>query len=92
MVVGKQNVGLPSIVVGVGNIYASEALYYSGIHPSRQAGRISRQRYQVLADEVEAMFEADFARADLMTGMEYEESSFPVRLAVRFARLFAPVL
>jgi len=33
------------VVVGVGNIYASEALYMSGIHPQRQAGRISCQRY-----------------------------------------------
>ena len=37
------------IVVGVGNIYASEALYMSGIHPSRRAGRISAVRYEALA-------------------------------------------
>lgn len=37
------------IVVGVGNIYASEALYMAGIHPARSAGRISAKRYQVLA-------------------------------------------
>jgi formamidopyrimidine-DNA glycosylase len=35
-------------VVGVGNIYASEALFMAGIHPSRAAGRISQQRYRVL--------------------------------------------
>jgi formamidopyrimidine-DNA glycosylase len=29
-------------VVGVGNIYASEALFASGIRPSRQAGRLTR--------------------------------------------------
>jgi len=40
------------IVVGVGNIYASEALFLSGIHPLRAAGRISQQRYQVLAEKV----------------------------------------
>ena len=36
------------IVVGVGNIYASEALFMAGIHPQRAAGRISRQRYEGL--------------------------------------------
>ncbi len=37
------------IVVGVGNIYASEALYMAGIHPARAAGRISAARYEALA-------------------------------------------
>ena len=37
------------VVVGVGNIYASEALFMSGIHPSRPAGRISMVRYEALA-------------------------------------------
>jgi len=37
------------VVVGVGNIYASESLYMAGIHPTRPAGRISRARYESLA-------------------------------------------
>lgn len=37
------------IVVGVGNIYASEALFMAGIHPARQAGRVSAARYDALA-------------------------------------------
>lgn len=40
------------IVVGVGNIYANEALFAAGIRPDRPAGRVSRQRYEVLADQV----------------------------------------
>lgn len=40
------------VVVGVGNIYANEALYMAGIHPSRAAGRISLERYERLADAV----------------------------------------
>ncbi len=40
------------IVVGVGNIYASEALYRAGIHPAFAAGRISRRRYGLLAEAV----------------------------------------
>ncbi len=37
-----------SVVVGVGNIYASESLYQAGVHPSRQANKISLQRYDKL--------------------------------------------
>ena len=40
------------VVVGVGNIYASEALFAAGIHPRRAAGRVSRQRYATLADAI----------------------------------------
>ncbi len=39
-------------VVGVGNIYASEALFAAGIDPRRAAGTVSRARYQRLAAEV----------------------------------------
>ncbi len=38
------------VVVGVGNIYASEALFMAGIDPRRAAGRISRKRYVLLAE------------------------------------------
>ncbi|NCT66607.1 MAG: bifunctional DNA-formamidopyrimidine glycosylase/DNA-(apurinic or apyrimidinic site) lyase [Rhodanobacteraceae bacterium] len=41
-----------AIVVGVGNIYASEALFAAGIDPRRAAGAVSRARYARLADEV----------------------------------------
>ena len=40
------------VVVGVGNIYASEALFHAGIHPHRPCNRISRQRYLRLAEEI----------------------------------------
>jgi formamidopyrimidine-DNA glycosylase len=40
------------IVVGVGNIYAAEALFAARIHPKRAAGSLSRVRYARLADEV----------------------------------------
>jgi len=36
------------IVVGVGNIYASEALFKAGIHPQRAANNISRARLERL--------------------------------------------
>jgi formamidopyrimidine-DNA glycosylase len=37
------------VVAGIGNIYASEALFLAGIHPRRAAGRIGRERYATLA-------------------------------------------
>ena len=40
------------IVAGLGNIYANEALFRAGIHPSRPAGRVSRERLQQLVDAV----------------------------------------
>jgi formamidopyrimidine-DNA glycosylase len=45
------------IVVGVGNIYASEALFRAGIHPRRAAGRISRARLEALVTSVRAVLE-----------------------------------
>ncbi len=40
------------IVVGVGNIYASEALFVAGIRPTALAGRVSRTRYNLLASSI----------------------------------------
>ncbi len=39
-------------VVGVGNIYANEALFKAGIHPTAEAGKISRKRYEKLVELV----------------------------------------
>jgi formamidopyrimidine-DNA glycosylase len=51
-----------AIVVGVGNIYASEALFAAGIHPRRAAGAISRERYARLAGEVRRILAAAITR------------------------------
>ncbi len=40
------------VVVGVGNIYASEALYRAGISPLRPAGKVSKVAYQALVQSV----------------------------------------
>lgn len=45
----KQHLMNPTVVVGVGNIYANEALFRAGIHPARPAGRIGPARMQRLA-------------------------------------------
>jgi formamidopyrimidine-DNA glycosylase len=44
----KQFIMNAQVVVGVGNIYASEALFLACINPRRAAGRISLQRYERL--------------------------------------------
>jgi formamidopyrimidine-DNA glycosylase len=46
-----------AVVVGVGNIYASESLFRAGIDPRVQAGRVSRARCERLADAVKATLE-----------------------------------
>lgn len=41
-----------AVVVGVGNIYANEALFISGIDPRRKAGNVSAQRYEQLTSAI----------------------------------------
>lgn len=41
-----------NVVVGVGNIYATEALFDCGIHPARAANKISKLRYRALTDSI----------------------------------------
>lgn len=41
-----------TVVVGVGNIYASEALFHAGIRPGRAAGRLTRAECDRLVDAV----------------------------------------
>jgi formamidopyrimidine-DNA glycosylase len=44
-----------SIVVGVGNIYASEALFRAGVNPRRAAGRVGAARYAAIVDGIRAV-------------------------------------
>ncbi len=46
------------IVVGVGNIYASESLFLAGIHPKRHAGRITQERYATLVTVIKKVLRA----------------------------------
>ena len=49
----KQFIMNAHVVVGVGNIYASESLFLAGINPRRAAGRVARQRYERLASAIQ---------------------------------------
>ena len=51
----KQFLMNASVVVGVGNIYASESLFVAAIHPKRQAGRIALHRMEALADAIKTV-------------------------------------
>jgi len=53
----KQFIMNASVVVGVGNIYASEVLFLSGIHPKRPAGRIAADRMTLLANTIKSVLE-----------------------------------
>lgn len=62
------------VVVGVGNIYANEALFMAGIDPRRAAGRVSASRYAVLTTAIKSVLQKaiaeggttlkDFAQSD----------------------------
>ena len=66
------------MVCGVGNIYANESLFRAGIHPARDAGRISLERYARLVKAVRVTLRAairaggsslrDFVHADGSSG------------------------
>lgn len=58
----KQFIMDSHIVVGVGNIYANEALFSAGIHPKRAAGRITLQRYQQLVIAIKAILKQAIQR------------------------------
>ena len=83
------------VAVGVGNIYACEALFMAAIHPTRAAGKVSRKRLENLViaikDRLAAAIESggttlkDFVREDGQPGyfkqelMVYGRESEPCR-------------
>lgn len=73
-------------LVGVGNIYACEALFAAGIHPARAAGRISRRRWRALVgavrDTLRAAIEQGGTTVRDFANVEGEAGHFAVRLRV----------
>lgn len=43
------------VVVGIGNIYANEALFHAGINPKKAAGKISKMAYDQLVYAIKAV-------------------------------------
>ncbi len=58
----KQVLLAGQVVVGVGNIYASESLFRAGIRPTTPAHRVSLARYQKLATAIRETLAAAIAR------------------------------
>ena len=66
------------VVVGVGNIYATESLYLSGIHPATPANQVSYAQTVILVDHIKTILQKaiklggstlrDFTVADGQTG------------------------
>lgn len=71
------------VVVGVGNIYANEALFMSGIHPKKAAAKISLAKYKVLVENIKQVLAKaikqggttlkDFSQADGKPGYFAQE-------------------
>jgi formamidopyrimidine-DNA glycosylase len=82
----KQFIMNARIVVGVGNIYASESLFIAGIHPKRAAGRIALARYETLAtairDVLERAIKAGGTTLRDFYGSDGEEGYFQQQLEV----------
>ncbi|GKS70249.1 DNA-(apurinic or apyrimidinic site) lyase [Nitrosomonas sp. PY1] len=57
----KQTLMNNQIVVGVGNIYANEALFLAGINPKIAAGRIGLKRYEKLVDTIKILLKQAIA-------------------------------
>lgn len=57
----KQALMNQEIVVGVGNIYASEALFLAGIKPTMAAGRISSERLALLVKSIKKVLRASIS-------------------------------
>lgn len=81
------------VVVGVGNIYACEALFRAGIHPNRSVARISRARWDELARQIvavlgDAILQGGTTLNDFVDG-QGESGYFQVSLAV-YGREGAP--
>ena len=82
----KQFIMNAAVVVGVGNIYASEALFLAGIHPRRAAGRISKGRYDLLVatikDVLQKAIDAGGTTLRDFYGGDGEAGYFQQKLAV----------
>ncbi len=92
----KQVLLAGDIVVGVGNIYASEALFMSGIHPVLRADRLSKPRAQRLHSAIVSVLQRavalggstlrDFSSAEGQSGyfqldaMVYGREGLPCRV------------
>lgn len=74
------------VIVGVGNIYASEALFRAGIHPLKAASRVSLHKWRALLQEIRLVLEAAIEQGGTslrdFSGVDGNQGYFGVRLLV----------
>lgn len=74
------------VIAGVGNIYASEALFRAGVRPARPAASLSRKRRRRLAGAVREVLEEAVARGGTtlrdFSGVDGSAGMFRLELAV----------
>jgi len=90
-----------SIVAGVGNIYADEALHRAGVRPGRRAGRVSRRECDAIACELRAVLRrsietggssiSDYVAPDGSDGAYQSERRVYARAGEPCARCDAPI-
>lgn len=72
------------VVVGVGNIYATEALFMTGIAPQRASNTVSKARYEALVDAIKRVLGNAIARGGTtlrdFVGGDGEQGYFAVEL------------
>lgn len=82
----KQFIMDSKVVVGIGNIYASESLFYAGINPNRAAGKISKPRYTELVRSIKKVLHAAIKQGGTtlqdFTNSEGKPGYFKQKLAV----------
>jgi formamidopyrimidine-DNA glycosylase len=88
-------------IVGVGNIYASESLFRSGINPRKRAGRLSKQEANKLVAAIKATLQAairaggstlrDFVGADGGAGYAQQRHYVYDRAGKKCRRCRAPI-
>lgn len=84
----KQFIMDASIVVGVGNIYASEALFRAGIRPQRRVDRIAPRLWDRLAETVKAVLEEALLQGGT-TLRDYVDSSGGLGYFAQRLRVYA---
>lgn len=66
-----------AVVVGVGNIYASESLFLAGLHPARACNRIDQGGYERLAETIRLVLRASIEQGGTTLRDFVNESGAP---------------
>lgn len=54
----KQVLMMPEVIAGIGNIYASEALWWAKIHPEKSAAKLNKKEIKLLCGAIQKVLKA----------------------------------